>query len=366
MRERKVVYVVMSADIVHHGHINILKIARELANNIGGKVVLGLLTDSAIASYKRVPYMNFEQRKAIVESLKYIDKVIPQETLSYEKNIRMLQPRYVVHGDDWKSGIQQQTRQNVLDVLHELQCGELIEPQYTPNISSTILNTKVRQEKISTEERVKNLSHLFSSTTRLKILNIFSISSAQIGNHCMEFDLFYFDEELAQYDRGGSISLDEKISIIERVCDFSNKSFICDLTFTDLHNTIQAIQRFERIGVSGIILHGLVDAKEWKEYYQKLKISQISDRFYIFIFSQNIVVDSHEIDGYVIHTTGRERVIYLKQKFHNTVMQEKQTEYIIDHGKIFVDMYGRSICGKEEGDIKLILDFFKMRKYEKL
>ena len=144
MKKNNVVYVVMSADIIHPGHINILKIAKNLAQEIDGEVVLGLLTDSAIASYKRVPYMNFEQRKIVVESLKYVDKVIPQETLSYEKNIRMLCPRYVVHGDDWKEGVQKETRQNVIDTLFELGCGELIEPQYTPDISSTILNHKIK------------------------------------------------------------------------------------------------------------------------------------------------------------------------------------------------------------------------------
>ena len=85
-----IVYVAMSADLLHPGHINILKIAREYADKISGEVVLGLLTDSAIASYKRVPYMNYEQRKAVMESLSLIDRVIPQTTLSYEANIRAL------------------------------------------------------------------------------------------------------------------------------------------------------------------------------------------------------------------------------------------------------------------------------------
>lgn len=151
MKQKKIVYVAMSADIIHPGHINILRIARECARRIDAEVVLGLLTDDAITSYKRVPYMDFEQRRSVVESLKYVDRVIAQDTLSYEQNIRLLRPRYVIHGDDWKNGVQQQTRQNVVDVLTELGCGELLEPVYTPNISSTLLNHKVRENLVETD-----------------------------------------------------------------------------------------------------------------------------------------------------------------------------------------------------------------------
>jgi len=110
----KTVYIAMSADLIHPGHLNIVKIAAEY-----GSVVVGVLTDQAIASYKRLPYMTFEQRKNIVENLKGVDRVIPQKTLDYVPNLRMLKPDYVVHGDDWKEGVQRETRQRVIDCLAE-------------------------------------------------------------------------------------------------------------------------------------------------------------------------------------------------------------------------------------------------------
>ena len=67
----KKVYVGMSADLIHPGHMNILKEAAKL-----GSVTVGLLTDSAIASYKRMPHMSYEQRKIVVENIKGVDKVI--------------------------------------------------------------------------------------------------------------------------------------------------------------------------------------------------------------------------------------------------------------------------------------------------
>lgn len=97
----KKVYVGMSADIIHTGHLNIIKEAQKL-----GRVIVGVLTDEAIASYKRLPYLNYEQRSEIVMSIKGVDEVIPQTTLDYVPNLELLKPDFVVHGDDWKEGVQ--------------------------------------------------------------------------------------------------------------------------------------------------------------------------------------------------------------------------------------------------------------------
>ena len=112
MKKKKIVYVGLSADILHAGHINILKIASSY-----GEVIVGLLTDEAIASYKKVPYLDFKQRKIVLENMKHVTKVIPQETLDYVENLNIIKPHYVVHGDDWKSGIQKKTRDKVIKVL---------------------------------------------------------------------------------------------------------------------------------------------------------------------------------------------------------------------------------------------------------
>ena len=87
----------MSADIIHKGHLNILKTA-----NRYGDVIVGLLTDEAISSYKSIPYLKFDQRKIILENIKYVSKVIPQKTLNYSSNLIKIKPNFVVHGDDWK------------------------------------------------------------------------------------------------------------------------------------------------------------------------------------------------------------------------------------------------------------------------
>jgi len=135
----KKVYVGMCADFIHHGHINILKEARKY-----GKITVGLLTDKAIAAYKRVPALSYEERKAIIENIKGVFEIVPQDTLSYKKNLLKIKPDYVIHGDDWRKGVQKNTRQEVIDVLSAWG-GRLIEIPYTEGISSTKLHEELKK-----------------------------------------------------------------------------------------------------------------------------------------------------------------------------------------------------------------------------
>ena len=100
----KIVYIGISADIMHPGHINILKEASKY-----GQVIVGLLTDKAIASYKRLPFLTYEQRKNVIENMKQVYKVVPQETLDYRPNLKKIKPDIVVHGDDWKKECNQKS-----------------------------------------------------------------------------------------------------------------------------------------------------------------------------------------------------------------------------------------------------------------
>ena len=131
----------MSADILHDGHINILKIANKLGN-----VFIGLLTDKAISTYKKVPYLNYKQRELVLKNIKFVKKVIPQKSLDYRNNLNLIKPNFVVHGDDWKDGVQKKTRSQVISTLKKWG-GKLIEPKYTKNISSSQIRNKFEIEK---------------------------------------------------------------------------------------------------------------------------------------------------------------------------------------------------------------------------
>ena len=159
----KRVYVGMSADLLHNGHINILKKAATL-----GDVTVGLLTDSAIASYKRLPYMQYEQRKAVVQEIKGVTEVISQHTLDYRDNLKTLKPDYVVHGDDWKEGVQRETRQQVIDTLSQWN-GELIEWTYTDGISSTQLVESIKEVGTTPNIRLGMLRRLLNAKPLIRV-----------------------------------------------------------------------------------------------------------------------------------------------------------------------------------------------------
>lgn len=139
MAGNDLVYVPMAVDIVHPGHINILKIAAQY-----GRVMVGLFTDEAIASYKRVPFMPYEQRKAVVESIKGVSEVVPQLTRDYEENLRKYHPRYMVHGTDWREGPLADVRQKAINIMAEWG-GEIVEPEYTKGVSSTMIQQKIKE-----------------------------------------------------------------------------------------------------------------------------------------------------------------------------------------------------------------------------
>jgi len=164
MKNIKNVYVGLSADILHEGHINILKIASQYGN-----VIVGLLTDEAIASYKNIPYLDFNKRKIVVENIKYVSKVIPQNTLDYVDNLKLVKPNYVVHGDDWKTGVQKKTRDRVVKILKKWS-GKLIEPKYTKNISSTAIKKKISNILSFQDNRVSRLKRLINSKSIVRIL----------------------------------------------------------------------------------------------------------------------------------------------------------------------------------------------------
>ena len=161
--KKKIVYVPMGADIIHSGHLNILKHAKRY-----GEVVIGLFTDSAIAEYKRLPLISYKQRYDIIKNIRGVSRVIAQDTWDYSKNLNKIKPDYVVHGDDWKKGIQKKTREKVIKTLKKWS-GKLIEPKYTKNVSSSSIKNKINQAIPYPENRVSRLKRLIYSKDIVRI-----------------------------------------------------------------------------------------------------------------------------------------------------------------------------------------------------
>ncbi|MDR3165209.1 MAG: radical SAM protein [Synergistaceae bacterium] len=138
--KEKLVYVPMAVDIVHPGHINIIKAASEL-----GRVMVGLFSDEAISSYKKPPLMNYEARKIVIENIKGVDEVVVQNTRDYEPNLRKYRPDYMVHGTDWRIGPLSDVRAKAIGIMAEWG-GKIVEPEYTQGVSSSELKQKMSQQ----------------------------------------------------------------------------------------------------------------------------------------------------------------------------------------------------------------------------
>ena len=205
--KNKTVYVGISADILHEGHINILKFASKY-----GKVVVGLLTDEAIATYKKFPYLDYRQREIVLKNIKYVEKVIPQTTHDYTNNLLKVRPNYVVHGDDWREGLQKKIRQKVLKAIKKWS-GKLIETPYTKNISSSKIKTKIYKVGTTPQNRVSRLKRL-ADVKKIVVSGGLLMPSAE--------ELMYSMDAIVSY------SSDEKLNR-EVVLTLLDKNVVADL-----------------------------------------------------------------------------------------------------------------------------------------
>lgn len=261
MLEQKTVYVGMSADLIHPGHLNILDHAAAL-----GKVTVGLLTDRAVASYKRLPHLTFEQRKAIVAALRTVDRVVPQETLDYVENLRRYRPDYVVHGDDWRTGVQRKTRQRVVDALAEWG-GELVEPSYTEGISSTQLNAAIKQVGTTPNVRLSRLRRLLDSKEIVRIMEahngltgLLVESTAAVRNgSTIEFDGLWSSSLTDSTARGKpdteAVDISSRLQTINELFEVTTKPLIFDGdTGGKPEHFGFTVRSLERLGVSAVIV----------------------------------------------------------------------------------------------------------------
>jgi phosphoenolpyruvate phosphomutase len=265
----KKVYVAMSADLIHPGHLNIIEEARKY-----GDVILGLLTDKAIASYKRLPYMSFNDRKRVVENLKGVSQVVVQDTLDYVPNLRKYKPDFVVHGDDWKTGVQKATRQKVLDALSEWG-GQLIEPTYTPGVSSTELNVWVREVGTTPGIRLGMLRRLIQAKDIVRVMEAHSGLSALIVEQTKvktetrtnEFDAIWLSSLTDSTAKGkpdiGCVDLTSRMTTVSTILETTTKPIIYDGDSGGItEHFVFMVRALEREGVSAVIIEDKVGLKK--------------------------------------------------------------------------------------------------------
>lgn len=262
------VYVGMAADVFHPGHLNIINEAKKL-----GTVIVGLLTDEAIASYKRLPLLTYDQRKLIVESIKGVDEVVPQESLDYVPNLRKIKPDYVVHGDDWKKGVQKETRQRVIDTLKEWN-GELVEPKYTEGISSTQLVNVLTERGITPNKRLETLKRLIRVKPIVRVLEAHSgitglvVEKTKIEKNgkTREFDGIWLSSLTVSTSKGKPdteiVDFSSRFQTVEEILEVTTKPVIVDGdTGGETEHFRFRVRTLERLGVSAVIIEDKMGSK---------------------------------------------------------------------------------------------------------
>ncbi|GAB5558786.1 MAG: phosphoenolpyruvate mutase [Synoicihabitans sp.] len=256
----KTVYVGMTADIIHPGHINILREAQK-----HGRVIVGLLTDKAVVEHKRLPYLNYEQRRDIITNLKGVDEVVPQNEWDYCANVQKYRPDFMIHGDDWQCGSQTRIRDRVFALMSQWG-GIIIEIPYTRGVSSGGLVENARHQNTTPDIRRGLLRRLLDAKPLVRVLEVHNPISALI----VENAFVEIDDQRREFDAMWSSSLTTsavlgkpdieavdhttRLSIANDMFEVTSKPMIYDGDtgghITHLQYTVRAL---DRLGVSAAI-----------------------------------------------------------------------------------------------------------------
>ena len=258
---KKTVYISLTADSIHHGHMKLFETARKY-----GDIIIGLLSDKAVAEHKRIPYLNFEQRKKILINFKGVKSVIEQNEWDYSKNIKSLKPDFLVHGDDWKTGHMSEMRRKVLKIMKSYG-GKLIEIPYTKGISSSALTNHLNQISVTPDIRRSLLRRTIESNKISKFLEAHSPLSAIIGENTLiekkgkkiGFDGFWSssltDSTVVGKPDNESLDFSQRLNGVDQIFEVTTKPLIMDGdTGGKVEHFEMRIKSAERLGISALII----------------------------------------------------------------------------------------------------------------
>lgn len=265
----KIVYTCFCTDVIHEGHINILTGAKKY-----GKLVVGILSDSAMIRYNRFPTVDFAERVRIVEELGIADEIITQDDIMYDKVVAEIHPDYVIHGDNWKNGPEKAIRDNVEKLL-EAYGGSIIDVPYTYNENVKRIDRRIREKLAMPEYRRKRLRQLIEICPIVKTLEVHSGLTGLIA----EKTIVETDGELDQFDamwisslcdstaKGKPdielVDMTSRFRTIDDVMEVTTKPIIFDGDTGGLiEHFVYTVRTLERMGVSAIIIEDKTGLKK--------------------------------------------------------------------------------------------------------
>ncbi len=267
----KSVYIAISTDIIHSGHINVINEGAKY-----GEVTIGLLSDKAIAEYKRMPLLSLEERKVIISNIKNVSKVVTQNSLDYTEILNELKPDFVIHGDDWKEGVQQQVRAKVIETLNKWG-GQLIEVPYTKGLSASDTEEKARKLLNTPDTRRASLKKMIAAKPYIRVIEAdngltgliaetVSVINPETGFK-KEFDAMWISSLCDSTFKGKPdielVDQTSRLKTIDEIMEVTTKPIILDGdTGGKVEHFVFNVKTLERMGVSAIIIEDKTGLKQ--------------------------------------------------------------------------------------------------------
>ena len=265
----KKVYLGMIGDIMHPGLINIINEATKY-----GDVMIGLYTDKAIATHKRLPYLTYEQRKQVIENIKGVSTIVPQDDWSYVPNLVKYKPDYIIHGDDWQYGPDKYIRDEVFKVMENLG-GKVIEVPYTKGISASSLKEAMDSLGVTPQARLASLRRLISAKPIVRIMEshcgltglIIEHTKVEVGNEIREYDGMWASSLTDSTSKGKpdieAVDLTTRLHDLNDSLEVTTKPVIYDGdTGGKTEHFVFTVRTLERLGVSAVIIEDKVGLKQ--------------------------------------------------------------------------------------------------------
>ena len=279
--ENRTVYMGFGTDIIHSGHIKIIKRAQRL-----GKLIVGVLSDEAVSGYKRIPLLTFDERKELLANIAGIYKVVEQKTLSYRENLERYRPNYVVHGDDWRTGLLKPVREEVVEVLASYG-GRLVEFPYSNDEKYKLLNERTKTEFSLPDirrARLKKILAIKGTISAVEVHNgltglIAEKTVANSDNEPRQFDAMWISSLCDSTSKGKPdielVDLTSRVRTIEEIMEVTTKPIIFDGDTGGLkEHFVYTVRTLERLGVSMIIIEDKIGLKKNSLFGTEVKQTQ--------------------------------------------------------------------------------------------
>lgn len=281
--ESRTVYMCFSTDVLHSGHIALLRKAQKL-----GRVMIGVLSDEAIVTYKRYPLLPFEERKSLFESMAGVYKIVKQETLSYRENLERFHPTYVVHGDNWVSGIQKPIRDEVLEILATYG-GKLVEYPYASDPKYAEIDKRAQKELSTPDVRrgrlrkvlaMKGLVTALEAHSGLTGLIVENTVVAEKGG-ARQFDAMWISSLCDSTAKGKPdielVDMTSRFRTVDDICEVTTKPILFDGDTGGMtEHFVYTVRSLERMGVSMVIIEDKTGLKKNSLFGTEVEQTQAS------------------------------------------------------------------------------------------